>query len=241
MLFRAGSYEVLYDGFRWNLPEQLNMAAQGCDYWAGTAPDRVAIVDLSDGRQEITYGRLREMADGLAQALVARGIGRGDRVGVLRSQGAWCAAAHVAIWKIGAISIPLFKLFKQDALTSRVSDAGAEVVVTDAEGVGMLTALPGVSAFVPEEERLPGGRFETVETAAGGWSMAAAAIVNASRAHTFCSREYLVGGIGALGHDRQRFQHSLQVMGWAMQSAAGGGTPPSLYGIIVSLMSLQEV
>lgn len=166
MLVRAGSYEALYDGFRWNLPEQLNMAAQVCDYWAGTAPDRVAIVDLSDGRQEITYGRLREMADGLAQALVARGIGRGDRVGVLRSQGAWCAAAHVAIWKIGAISIPLFKLFKQDALTSRVSDAGAEVVVTDAEGVGMLEALPGVSAFVPEKERLPGGRFETVETAA---------------------------------------------------------------------------
>ena len=39
MLFRAGSYEALYDGFRWNLPEQLNMAAQVCDYWAGTAPD----------------------------------------------------------------------------------------------------------------------------------------------------------------------------------------------------------
>ena len=129
MLQRAGSYEALYDGFRWNLPERLNMAAQVCDYWAETAPDRVAIIDLSDGRQEVSYGRLREMADGLAQALVARGVGRGDRVGVLRSQGAWCAAAHVAIWKIGAISIPLFKLFKQEALTSRVSDAGAGVVV----------------------------------------------------------------------------------------------------------------
>ena len=45
MLVRAGSYEALYDGFRWNLPEQLTMAAQVCDYWAGTAPDRVAIID----------------------------------------------------------------------------------------------------------------------------------------------------------------------------------------------------
>ncbi|KZY38296.1 AMP-dependent synthetase [Roseovarius sp. HI0049] len=164
MLTRAGSYEALYAGFRWNLPERLNMAAQVSDYWAETAPDRMAILDLSDGRQEVSYGRLREMADGLAQALVARGVGRGDRVGVLRSQGAWCAAAHVAIWKIGAISIPLFKLFKQEALTSRVSDAGAAVVVTDAEGVGMLEDLPGVAAFVPEEETLPQGRFETAET-----------------------------------------------------------------------------
>ncbi|MEQ8430150.1 MULTISPECIES: AMP-binding protein [Roseobacteraceae] len=166
MLTRAESYEALCGGFRWNLPERLNMAAQVCDYWAETAPDRLAILDLSDGRQEVSYGRLREMADGLAQALVARGVERGDRVGVLRSQGAWCAAAHMAIWKIGAISIPLFKLFKQEALTSRVSDAGAAVVVTDAEGVGMLEALPGVAAFVPEEETLPGGRFETVETGA---------------------------------------------------------------------------
>ncbi|WP_422027787.1 AMP-binding protein [Roseovarius sp.] len=166
MLARTESYEALCGGFRWNLPERLNMAAQVCDYWAETAPDRLAILDLSDGRQEVSYGRLREMADGLAQALVARGVGRGDRVGVLRSQGAWCAAAHVAIWKIGAISIPLFKLFKQEALTSRVSDAGAAVVVTDAEGVGMLEALPGVAAFVPEEEALPEGRFETVETGA---------------------------------------------------------------------------
>lgn len=166
MLVRTGSYEALYGGFRWNLPERLNMAAQVCDYWAAQEPGRVAIVDLSKGRQEITYGRLREMADGLAQALVARGVGRGDRVGVLRSQGAWCAAAHVAIWKIGAISIPLFKLFKQDALTSRVSDAGAEVVVTDAEGVGMLEAMPGVAAFVPEEESLPEDVFETVDTGA---------------------------------------------------------------------------
>src|SRR6056297_3314539 len=112
MLERA-LYDQLVEGFRWDLPTRLNMAAQVCDDGAARAPDRVAIIDLSGGRQELSYAALRSMADGLAHALVARGVARGDRVGVLRSQGAWCAAAHIAIWKIGAISIPLFKLFKQ--------------------------------------------------------------------------------------------------------------------------------
>ncbi len=164
MLERARSYQALFDGFAWDLPERLNMAAQVCDDWAARAADRVAIIDLSDGRDEVTYARLRAMADALALELAARGVVRGDRVGVLRSQGAWCAAAHIAIWKIGAISIPLFKLFKQDALASRVTDAGARIVVTDAEGTALLAGLEGVAPLVPEEVDLPEGPFETVDT-----------------------------------------------------------------------------
>ena len=167
MLPAATSYEALCDRFRWNLPARLNMAAQACDDWAGRAPERLAIRDLSgDMPRDISYGDLRRMADRLAHALVARGAGPGDRVGVLCGQGAWCAAAHVAIWKIGAISIPLFKLFKHDALASRVGDAGARIVVTDAEGAGVIAALGDVAALVPEDEPLPEGLFETAPTAA---------------------------------------------------------------------------
>ncbi|WP_297776243.1 AMP-binding protein [uncultured Roseovarius sp.] len=166
-LLERAPYEALCDGFRWEIPARLNMAAQVCDVWAASEPERVAIIDLSgEGPQEVRYGALRRMADGLAQALVARGVRRGDRVGVLRAQGAWCAAAHIAIWKVGAISIPLFKLFMQDALTSRVGDAGARVVVTDPEGAKMLRALPEVATLVPEDEGLTEARFETVDTGA---------------------------------------------------------------------------
>ena len=127
MLERAASYDALCAGFAWDLPARLNMAAQVCDDWAARELDRVAIIDLTDGRRDVTYGELRRLADGLAHDLVARGVARGDRVGVLRSQGVWTAAAHLAIWKIGAISIPLFKLFMRDALLSRVTDAGADI------------------------------------------------------------------------------------------------------------------
>ena len=166
MLTPATSYDALCDAFDWALPERLNMAVQVCDSWADEAPERVAIVDLNAGRDDVTYARLRKMADALAYGLVARGVKRGDRVGVLRSQDAWCAASHIAIWKIGAISIPLFKLFKQDALTSRVRDAGAQIVVTDEEGLALLASLDEIEPLIPEQTDLPDRPFDTVDTGA---------------------------------------------------------------------------
>ena len=138
------------EGFDWALPDRLNMAAQALSW----PDDQVAIIDLSGAqRRDLTYGDLAHMAARLAGALVARGVAPGDRVGVLRSQGAWCAAAHLAIWKIGAISVPLFKLFKHDALQSRIPDAGCALAVTDAQGAAMLSGL--AEPLIPED--LTGG------------------------------------------------------------------------------------
>ena len=102
--------------------------------------NRIASIDLTAERTDVTYGGLSEMTDGLARALLTQ-IKPGDRVGVLLSQSPWCAAAHLAIWKIGAISVPLFKLFKQDALASRIKDAGVSLILTDAEGTRLVGDL----------------------------------------------------------------------------------------------------
>jgi len=113
------------------------MAAQCLSHDA----DRVAIIDLTAAeRRDVTYGVLADMTDGLARALSAQ-VRPGDRVGVLLSQSPWCAAAHFAIWKIGAISVPLFKLFKYDALASRIKDAGVALVLTDPEGAALVGDL----------------------------------------------------------------------------------------------------
>ncbi len=161
MLTRATSYGSLVDGFAWDLPDRLNMAAQVCDDWSAREPERTAIIDLSGARRDVSYGDLRRRADSLAHHLVAQGVAPGDRVGVLRSQSAWCAAAHIAIWKIGAISIPLFKLFAREALLSRVKDAQARVIVTDPEGAAM---LDGQEAVFPEDLTLADTPFETADT-----------------------------------------------------------------------------
>ncbi len=138
MLAPAPSYDALVAGFRWDIPARLNMAVQVCEARAKADPDRLAILDLSRGREEITFGDLALMARQVQAALEARGVQAGDRVGVLLSQSALCAAAHIACWRMAAISVPLFKLFREDALRSRLDDSGARVVVTDDEGVAML-------------------------------------------------------------------------------------------------------
>jgi acetyl-CoA synthetase len=164
MLEQGQSHEALVAGFRWNLPARLNMAAQACDDWAAREPERLAILDLSEGAaRRISYGELRRMADGLAHALAARGVARGDRVGVLRSQSGWTAAAHLAVWKLGAVSIPLFKLFGQDALRTRLTDAGARLVVCDGEGAALLEGFD-LAILVPEDADLPAALFETAAT-----------------------------------------------------------------------------
>jgi acetyl-CoA synthetase len=139
-------YSALRDRFQWRLPDRLNMAEQCL---SGDA-DAVSIIDLSHGKSsDITRAELDEMSARLAGVLVARGVVAGDRVGVLRSQDAWCAAAHLAIWRIGAISVPLFKLFQEEALRTRISDAGCRFVVTDETGISLVRYL--AEPLLPEQ------------------------------------------------------------------------------------------
>jgi acetyl-CoA synthetase len=151
-------YHLAENGSKRNLPNKLNMAAQAL---AGP-PDRIAIIDLTgDARRDITRAELSDMTDGLARYLMTRVV-PGDRVGVLLSQSPWCAAAHLAIWKIGAISVPLFKLFKQDALRSRVGDSGTELVLTDPEGAALLGDL--AEPVLADRAGLPGDPVDFADT-----------------------------------------------------------------------------
>ncbi|MEY8840067.1 AMP-binding protein, partial [Cribrihabitans sp. XS_ASV171] len=134
---RSGCIPGLTRAGGWDLPARLNMA-RDCLSHPG---DATAIIELGGGRRRrVSYRDLGDMTDGIARRL-SREVGRGARVGVLLSQSPWCAAAHLAIWKIGAISVPLFKLFKHDALASRIGDAELSFVLTDAEGAGLLGDL----------------------------------------------------------------------------------------------------
>ena len=99
------------------------------------------------------------MADGLANRLMEAGIGKCDRVGVRLSQSAFTAAAHISIWKTGAISLPLSPQFGDDALHFRLADSGARAVITDLEGS---KGLASISDRLPALELvlLPGSRSD---------------------------------------------------------------------------------
>ncbi|MFS4582701.1 AMP-binding protein [Phaeobacter sp. C3_T13_0] len=121
----------------WQFPPRLNMAEQALSH-----PDQqVALIDLTVGsRCDVSFGELRQQVDAVARELLER-VRPGDRIGVLLSQSVGCAVAHLAIWKIGAISVPLFKLFQHDALSSRIGDADLTLVLTDEPGAEQLSDL----------------------------------------------------------------------------------------------------
>ena len=130
-------YDRLIAAFRWTIPARYNIGVDVCDRWARAEPDRPAILDVTaDGRVDVlTYGGLREQSNRLANVLARRGVRRDDRVAVLLPQGAAIPIAHVAIYKLGAVALPLAVLFGADALSFRLKDAGARALVTNAAGV----------------------------------------------------------------------------------------------------------
>jgi acetyl-CoA synthetase len=145
-------YRRLYDGFRWRVPSRFNIGVAVADDWARREPDRPAILEYGSGgpARTLTYGDLARRSNAFANALRARGVGRGDRVALLLPQGFEVVIAHVAIYKLGAIALPLAVLFGVEALEYRLYSAGAKVVVTNAGGVEKLRKLT---------PRLPGLEF----------------------------------------------------------------------------------
>ena len=129
--------------FRWDLPATYNMSHMCCSRWAAQFPDRVALIHLSENgdEQHWTYGMLERASNRLANAFAARGLQRGDRVGILLQQGPEVLICHFAAYKLGAIALPLFTLFGEDALAYRLVDSGTKVVVTDGGNLAKVMSL----------------------------------------------------------------------------------------------------
>src|SRR5512132_2406521 len=138
----AREYDALYRSFRWQIPALYNIGVDVCDRWAELDAARTAIFNVrADGKvEEVNYGGLREASNRLANALAARGIGRGDRIAILLPQGPAVAVSHIAIYKLGAIALPLAMLFGVDAIAYRLADSGARALITNAQGLAKLAA-----------------------------------------------------------------------------------------------------
>lgn len=130
-------------GFVWDIPQTLNLAEVCCDRWARSAPNKVAVTHLgADGTREVwTYGQLSAASDSLAAVLSTKGITRGDRVAILMAQNPRVLVTHLAAFKLGAISLPLFTLFGEDALAYRLRDSGAKAVIVDGMAEDKLRAV----------------------------------------------------------------------------------------------------
>ena len=139
---RKLDYATLYERFSWNLPTHYNIGVDVCDRHAGDKGKLALIYDRGNGTEEKrTFWELKRTSDRFANALRSLGIERGDQVAVLLSQSPQLPIAHIATYKLGAIVVPLFALFGEDALRFRLEDSGAKVIVTDLEHFEVVSTL----------------------------------------------------------------------------------------------------
>ncbi len=135
------SYETLYQDFRWAVPARFNIAQVCCERWARD-PARTAIL-FEDGNGATTRWTFRDLhlaANRLANALAAMGVRRGDRVAIVVPQRPATAVAHFAIYRLGAVAMPMSMLFGPEALEYRLADSGAVAAIVDADALANLRA-----------------------------------------------------------------------------------------------------
>ncbi len=143
MLDQRSSYEEVQKAFNWDIPDNYNIGVDVCDKWAEREPDRLALcfIDTKGNVSDYTFGDLKDYSNKLANLLSSTGITRGDRVAILLPQSLETAFSHIAAYKMGCIALPLFMLFGVEALEYRLSNSGAKVVITNADGVRKISEI----------------------------------------------------------------------------------------------------
>ena len=132
MLRPGKTYDEVYNSFHWEIPDFYNIGVDICDKWAHQRYRLALIYETEKGQKEqYTFWDLKRLSNKFANGLHAYQIDQGDRVGILLPQCPETAISHIAIYKIGAIAIPLFTLFGTDALEYRLSNSEAKGIITD--------------------------------------------------------------------------------------------------------------
>ena len=120
----------------------------------GHAPDAVAfrLLDAGYGERVLTHGELRDLSSRLATGLAERGVGAGDRVGVLMGKRLEYVVTLLALWRLGAALVPLFTAFQTGAIETRTSGSGARLVVTEPSQRSKLDPIAGLDVLVTGDE-----------------------------------------------------------------------------------------
>lgn len=121
----------------WCVGAKLNIVHNCLDKWIGTPTESQLAIrwEGEDGQtRAITYGQLFQAVNQMAAALRARGLSKGDVIGLYMPMIPEIVIALLAIAKIGGIVLPLFSGYGASAITSRLKDADAKVLfVTDGQ------------------------------------------------------------------------------------------------------------
>jgi fatty-acyl-CoA synthase len=103
-------------------------------------PEKVGVVD---GDRRVTYREFGERVYRLASALRARGVGKGDRVGLLLRNSLEMLEAHFAVPQLGAVMVPINVRLSAGEIQYILEHAGARALLLDAELADLVEPIRG--------------------------------------------------------------------------------------------------
>jgi acetyl-CoA synthetase len=135
-MWKGNSYDEIYRNFRFKIPEYFNIGVDICDKWS-TDKYRLALIYLDQYEKEYkyTYWELKNLSNRLANSLSHLGIHREDRVAILMPPTPETLVSHIAVYKLGAILVPMIQLFGPLAVEYRLQDSGAKAIITDSNNL----------------------------------------------------------------------------------------------------------
>jgi acetyl-CoA synthetase len=138
---RGAAYADACRRHQWRISDEYNIGWDVCDRHADGRGRPALIWDAGAEGARYSFDDLKRLSDRLASGLASLGVLPGARVGLMLPQTPEHAVAHVAIFKCGAISLPLSRLFGPDALRYRLADSEASVFLTDRENAGKVLEI----------------------------------------------------------------------------------------------------
>jgi carnitine-CoA ligase len=152
---------------------------------AALGPERLAVVLGEDG-SHLSYGELNERVTRLANALIAHGAGKGERVAVLMENNLDYIVTYHGVARAGAIYVPIVTQSKLPEIEYFVSHAEPWVLIVDGERWDVIAAAiaDGNPAFASLREIWLAGEGERAGLTCMATVMAAAShSMPASRPH----------------------------------------------------------
>ena len=112
-------------------------------------PDALALVLVAkdESHRTFTFRNVREQSNRLANALTNIGIGRGDVVAIVNPASLETAVAFMAIFRMGAIALPLSSLFGPDALAYRLNGLKLEPIKNEHWTIDLDQRLEQIAAI----------------------------------------------------------------------------------------------
>ncbi len=128
-------------------PKSLNYPEQPVfsflDQTAARVPNRLAIIFSG---MELTYAELRDLSDRFANALIAMGLKKGEKVAIHLPNCPQFAIAYYGALKAGADYTPLSPLLAPKEATHQLNDANAKFLIS------LDLVYPGICGILPDTQ-----------------------------------------------------------------------------------------